>query len=202
VLSTGRPRNRGRGACDDRRSDCWLGLPDRGRADPHGLGFDICSGFDPPFSAPAPATVLASLASLIAPSLCSGKKEKPRPGETGALRTEGGGGRRGCLQSSTLLMSNSKLVQQAARFFDAAARILAHGIFRGSLARSTSEARRGARPRNPAGLDGPSETQHNDSHRQHAARRASRAREHARDPPADARGRSRERPHCQVGTAA
>jgi hypothetical protein len=93
-----------------------LGLPDRGRVDPQRLGLDICSGFDPPLSAPAPATVLASLASLTAPSLCSGKKEKHRPRETGALRTEGGGGRRGCLQSSTLLMSNSKLVQQAARF--------------------------------------------------------------------------------------
>ena len=34
-------------------------------------------------------------------------------------------------------------------------RRFAHGIFRGSPARSTSEARRGARPRNPVGVDDP-----------------------------------------------
>ena len=76
-----------------------------------------------------------------------------------------------------------------------------HEIFRGSLARSTSRGAPRCATSQSCGLGRPNEAQRSDPHHQHPARSASRARQHARNPPADARRRSGKRPHRHVGEA-
>ena len=76
-----------------------------------------------------------------------------------------------------------------------------HEIFRGALARSTSRGAPRCATSQSCGLGRPNEAQRSDPHHQHPARSASRARQHARNPPADARRRSGKRPHRQVGEA-